>query len=137
MKWLYQVCSDTRGTKEKMSRRIPIACFLSDPVFAVGTGCCLLLIPKPPDLVTQCMNPMAHNSPMRAGTSATCLIPLSLSFSTVGSQGQGMVFTHNLKTESSYSELGAPQSKAASSLPPSHKSLCGGKSIWQTAGKSY
>lgn len=113
-------------------------CFLSDLVFAVGTGCCLLLILKPPDMVTQCMNPTAHKGPMGATTSATCLVPLSLSFSTTGSQeGQGMVFSHSLKTESSYSELGAPQNKAASSLPPSHKTLCGGKNIWQTAGKSY
>lgn len=95
-----------------MLQRIPIACFLSAPVFAVGTGCCLLLILKPPALVPECLKPTGHKGPMRAGTSSKCLVPCSLSFSTTGSQeGQGTGFTHSLNTESSYSELSAPQKK--------------------------
>lgn len=111
-----------RGTKGKMLRRIPTACLLLDPVFAVRTGCCPLLILKPPDMVTQCMNPTAHKRPMRPSTLTTCLVPLSLSFSTT-EEGQEMIFTHSLNTESSYSELGAPQYKAASSLSPSHSQV--------------
>lgn len=49
-----------RRTEGKMLQQILIVCFLSDPVLAVGTGCCLLLILTLPDLVTECMNPTAH-----------------------------------------------------------------------------
>lgn len=121
IKWLYQVCSATEGPKGRCYREFPLHVF-----FWI---LCLQWGPAAAPCSSWSHQRRWHSAWTLRLTSVPWdpapwprLVPPSLSFSTT-EEGQEMIFTHSLSTESSYAELGAPQNKAASSLSPSHSQV--------------